>query len=200
MGVYLIAVGELDARINYESNFASLLIPSLDVISRYEDVWQYWAPHANPVGHWKIDGMSVWDNMPIAEMVGPHGLGIHVGSRFCEIHPTPKWAAIITNPRIQEAVCALCTIIAECLGITRLLYVPDSAYCASRALDFLYQDLPIDAIEDWLSIECGPPAKTIVAIETVITDQEMLKLVPIWDGDPAGKLHDYNGYFISKLA
>ena len=208
MGVYVAAIAEhsFDTLGSYDPT--ELFEPSVEVISAHIDVWRKWwrkpvrwpvQLRPDPAIEWVGTRRTADSGMSILDFDGPYGLYIEIGPRFCEIRPTPKWGAFVSDPAVEAAITALCQVIATCIGARRLLYLPDSAYCSSQALDFLEYDLPLDAVVDWLAVDCGPPAPSISSIYRPLSDDEMSKHIPDWDGQSEYRMHKADGYFVASV-
>lgn len=51
----------------------------------------------------------------------------------------------------------------------------------------------------WLNTHCGPPASSISAIATWLTDEEMRRDYPGWDGGEESRIDPADGYWVDTL-
>jgi len=179
------------------------LEPVADAIRQHEAIWKKWGtvPKRWPI-ELRSDPPLTWrarpatDNYPFTEIEGPYGIRLVLGARLCEISALVRWGAFIEDEAVQAAVTALCKAVASCLGAKQVIYIPDSAYCPSLAMNFLEQYMPLEAVIDWLSRECGPPAPTISSIGRELSDDEMRALSPGWNSTDYARAVERDGYFV----
>ena len=131
-----------------------------------------------------------------AELNGPYGTWIEFGRTLFVVHPPLKWGAFVDDQEVQKSIVALCEAIVLCLGGKAILYVPDSAYCPSRASDFIFEDVDFDFLIDFLHKQCSPSAATISEIGRDLSNEEMLSLVPSWSVGSEGRIRNYDGYYV----
>lgn len=58
----------------------------------------------------------------------------------------------------------------------------------------------MDQALSWLDTHCGPPASSISTIATWLTDEEMHREYPEWNGDEESRIGRADGYWVDKLA
>jgi hypothetical protein len=208
MGVYAEVIAEHTLETRSAEKLGELLAQTADVILQHREIWDHWG--GRPVGfatRLPCDEKAAWQGregmtemgLSIITIEGPYKLRLEIGPRFCVINPTPKWGALVSDPEVEAAVTAWCHSVAICVGATKLVYLPDSAYCPSRAFDFLEQDMPLEAIIDWLSIECGPPASCLSSIYHELSGEEMRSRIPNWNDHSKERIWDANGYFVANV-
>lgn len=93
-----------------------------------------------------------------------------------------RWAWFLTITELTDALRRVAWEFTQVLEApSRAIYVPDSAYCPSRAQDEL--DRTIEDIEIWLRDECGPPCGQLQDIYVEL-----------------GDTYTADGYFIDDLS
>lgn len=203
MGVDTIAITEHTLDTSATGGAVALLEPVAEAIRPHVAVWKKWGavPKRWPI-ELRPDPPLTWHarpptvDYPFTEVEGPYGIRLVLGARLCEISALVRWGAFIGDEPVQAAVTALCMAVASCLGAKQVIYVPDSAYCPSSAMNFLEQYMPLEAVIDWLSHECGPPAPTISSIGRELSDEEMRALSPGWTSTDRARAVERDGYFV----
>jgi hypothetical protein len=206
MGVYIEVLAEHAlSRERIKQSLTEILESLPPTIAQAEEIWKYWGHEpvrwptqlfAEPPSAWSVSE-PVGEDTPIClEARGPYSIDIDFWPRIAVIRPTPKWGAFVSDSKVEMAVRSVCRTIGTCIGASQLLYVPDSAYCPSRALDFVEQDIPLDAIVDWLRITCGPPSQDVPSIHQPLSDVEMDELIPSWRSYDDCRIYSANGYFV----
>lgn len=206
MGVYIEVLAEHAlSRERIEQSLTEILEPLAPTIAQAKEIWKYWGHKpvrwpvqlfAEPPNTWSVTKFVGEDRLNCLEAHGPYSIDIDFWPRIAVIRPTPKWGAFVSDPEVELAVRSVCRTIGTCIGASRLLYVPDSAYCPSRALDFVEQDIPLDAIVDWLRRTCGPPSQDIPSIHQPLSDDEMDKLIPNWRSSDDCRVYNADGYSV----
>jgi hypothetical protein len=209
MGVYIeVLIEHKLPRAEVEQTLAEMLAPIAASTAQYAEIWKHWSPkpvrwpvtlRPDPPPRWDVSEYLDERCIPCLQAAGPHGISIDFWPRIAVLRLTPKWGAFVSDPLVESAVRSLCHSIARHIGAGCLLYVPDSTYCSSRALELIDQDIPLEAIVDWLQDACGPPFQDIPSIHRLVSDKEMDNLVPDWRDHGDFRLHDADGYFVEHI-
>jgi hypothetical protein len=109
----------------------------------------------------------------------PTGFHCIVYRTVVEVCHVVRWAAFLTDTRLQTDLRRAVGAIAGVLRSSEILYLPDSSFPCSASTDVLYEDGTLADVKDWLCEHCGPPAGSIAAIYT--------ETGGTWEGD---------GYFL----
>lgn len=104
------------------------------------------------------DAATAWTRGELVWIEGPAGLSLGIGRRLCELGFYMLWSTFLADPTAETLVRQVCSALVRLLGSERVLYVPDSAYCASGVSDLEYEGASFEDAERWLREHCGPPA------------------------------------------
>jgi hypothetical protein len=208
MGVDIVVLAEHRLGSLSPEAAARLLEPTTLTLLAHEAVWRgWWSPPTSGIKGTEQRPLSQWTlkqdhayGLDVLYARGPLGAWVDIGPRTCIVHPSPRWGAFVEQPLVQDAVTSFCTSVARALGATSLLYLPDSSYAPSLALEMLEDNYSLGQILDFLQVKCGPPATTISSIRHELSDDETRLLLPSWDAETQDRLHEYDGYFVANVA
>ena len=194
---------ELDTD-GFLGNIDRILLPALDVLDNDRAFWTKHGRYARalPDGHadfrWRLE--STWyDDTRIDEYEGPWGVNLDIGRHLARVSPVMRWGTFIDNAVSQAAVIAMARAIGGCIGARTFVYFPDSTYAPACANDVFCTGGTMDSLLAKLQTHCGPPAQTIGAINTFLSDAEMLRFDPDWDGDDDARIGNSDGYWVESL-
>jgi hypothetical protein len=108
---------------------------------------------------------SGWDAGYLAECKGPFG-NLYLYERLAEISwYMCSWYSFLREPAFRHPLLEATRLISTLLNpdiASVALFVPDSAYDESLALDELHRKMP--ELLAWLREKCGPPAESLKSI------------------------------------
>jgi hypothetical protein len=125
------------------------------------------------------------------ELSSPGGFRYAFNRSLCKIYHVTRWQIFLCDPTTQNMLRQMCFELSQFFRCNRAIYIPDSNWRPSGAVDFVYDSASIDDVEAWLFAECGQPAHALGDI--YVKKQTILdgKLYDKWEG---------NGYFIDTFA
>ena len=186
---------------NVRGEIDRILLPALDALGEARAFWSKHGRHfrALPDDHsrfrWTLE--STWyDDVRIDEYDGPWGINLDIGKHLARISPVMRWGTFIDDPASQATVIAMARAIGGCIGARTCLYYPDSTYAPARVDDVFCAGGTMASALATLQTFCGPPAESIRAINTFLSDEEMMRFHPDWDGDEDTRLHNSDGYWL----
>jgi hypothetical protein len=128
---------------------------------------------SNPL--WVI---KIWeDEQDTLRLIGPCFLQFNV-TRYCIYYTDGLWTEFLLNPDIQFLYRTIYQEISRVLKSLEVIYIPDSSYTLSRAIDMVDEGLQWNSIKGILEKQFGPPALSLEAIAYE---------------------YDYNHYFIDSF-
>jgi hypothetical protein len=164
MGVDIVVIAEHTLSGFTEETLKETLSLTTPALLCHGPVWRrWWSPSVGIRGTEQPVPM-IWTFRPdhaygtdVLDARGPFGVWVDVGPKRLVIHPNPRWGAFVSDPAVRDAVTSFCESVAVAFDSEQLLYLPDSAYGASRALDMLEDDCSLSQILTFLQINFGPP-------------------------------------------
>jgi hypothetical protein len=182
-----------------------ILRPCLDVIVEDDDFWRPHRRHFRPLPEdpdaftWLARSVDPEDAC-FLEVEGPWGISFHIGTHLILASTVLRWHQLIHDAPTQHAIVRLFRTFTACVGGHRWTCYPDSSYRHAWVSGSLYEGENMDQALLWLDTRCGPPASSISAIATWLTDEEMRREYPELDGDEESRIGRADGYWVDRLA
>lgn len=181
-----------------------LLRPCLDAIDADRAFWHahgrygHALPEALDDFRWQLQ-LGAGDNFPLDELQGPHGIHLGFGRQLAIVSPTLRWGRFVDDRDIQAIIQRFVRALGSCIGALHAIYLPDSASVCAGACESVYEGGNMDQTLRWLDTHCGSPASSISAIATWLTDEEMRRDHPEWDGGEESRMSRDDGYWVDTL-
>jgi len=100
----------------------------------------------------------------IRELSGKAGIIISFEEKTIQLHHYIRWVSFVINDldiNIQEILRRICIEVAKEFSCKEIIYVPDSSFKSSGALDLSNDGWDFETITSWLKKECGNPVSNI---------------------------------------
>jgi len=107
---------------------------------------------------------ATWSRGELLVLEGPAGLSLDVQRAAVIVGHPARWGLFLRDAAIHEPLRRACRAVGAILGSTRAIYLPDSAYQESAALEVVWDGGGVAAVEAWLRQRVGPPAPTLASI------------------------------------
>lgn len=180
------------------------LRPCLDAIDADRAFWHSHGRYGHALREaldefrWQLQ-LGAEDNFPLDELEGPHGIHLGFGRHLVIVSPTLRWGRFVDDRDIQAVIQRFVRALGSCIEARHAIYLPDSASVCAGACESVYEGENMDQALLWLNTHCGPPASSISAIATWLTDEEMRRDYPGWDGDEESRMSRDDGYWVDTL-
>lgn len=180
------------------------LRPCLDAVDADRAFWHAHGRHGHALPEvlddfrWQAQFGAV-DNFPLDELQGPYGIHLGFGEHLVIVSPTIRWGRFVDDRDLQAVIQRFARALASCIGARHAIYLPDSASACAAACEAAYEGENMDQALLWLNTHCGPPASSISAIATWLTDEEMHREYPEWDGNEESRVRRADGYWVDTL-
>jgi hypothetical protein len=125
-----------------------------------EECWQidpYYQddlPHPDQLWH---------DGLPV-KVDGPAGVLLWIGPHTIDVWNVTRWRTFLTEKTLQDCLRAVCHALAAITRAAYVIYLPDSGFSVSEALDLVYSGKTLDEVRGFLEMHHGPPVSDFADI------------------------------------
>lgn len=148
-----------------------------------------------------FDAEALWREGRSLDLAGPATCSIGFHRRLFTIDAA-RWSTFLADMAVQAAILRICESTVSALGGSKVIYLPDSHYCPSCALDLLDEDASLEDVVSFLKSECGPPAKELADISREFSDAEMEEFkrsCPEYEVPDGFRFVESDGYFVAPV-